>query len=142
MIRSFTGLFVVLAASLAACQPTGDQTPAQFETFALDRVQPVGCAFVGSDMDFSEVGEVLFATRDGDPDFTAYARYGGETLRLMPRTTPAKADIRYDITYDVVDYLNWEIRVLADRRPDGLYDGTMTLLGKDSEVSIIGRCNG
>jgi hypothetical protein len=67
------------------------------------------------------------------------ARFGGETIKLAPREIPTFDGNSFDVTYDVIDYLKWQIRVTSD---DGV--GSMRLI-RDAQptnvtLDITGSC--
>ncbi|GLQ20171.1 hypothetical protein ACFFUB_03485 [Algimonas porphyrae] len=139
-------LIIAAMAGLTACQPPADDTPGMFEPFAATRVADAACMFF-ADGDASQ-DQYMFATREDDVDHIAYVQFKGELLKLIPRDVPDFAGEPLDVTYDVLDYLNWKVRLQAE--PTGTdagsagYDGSLTLMLDSSELStsadIYGEC--
>lgn len=133
-------------ALLTACQPPSDDTPGVFEPFDAARIPATGCAFVADGA--TDQTALMFATREGNPDFMAHVQFKGELLKLVPREVPDFDSGALDITYDVVDYLKWKVRLLAEPTgtgPDSQgYDGSLTLLRDGTELmtsaDIYGEC--
>ena len=135
-------LTLIFGAALAACNPPVDATTGEFEEFSLDRVQPVGCVFTA--LGWGDPGMAVFATREGDLDHMAYVRFKGETLKLVPREVPDFSGENIDVTYDVVDYLKWKVRlnvqVFEPKTRPVTYSGDLKFEGLDAEVAIVGSC--
>ena len=139
-------LLICAAFGLTACQPPADDTPGVFEPFNAARVADAGCAFFADGTDSQD--QYMFATRQGDPDHIALAQFKGELLKLVPPAVPSFDGGALDITYDVLDYLNWKVRLQAE--PTGQdaqsvgYDGSLTLSRDDSTITtradIYGEC--
>jgi len=130
------------AMALCACQPPVDETQGAFETFPVARVQPTECVFTAVDAADAEMA--LFVTRKDDLDHMGYARFKGETLKLVPREVPDLSGETIDVTYEVIDYLKWKVRVQAETtnwetRPT-TYTGQISLLDTDISVPITGVC--
>lgn len=133
-------ILVITAAALCACQPPVDETQGAFETFPVARVQPTECVFKA--VDAADTMMALFVTRKDDLDHMGYARFKGETLKLVPREVPDLSGETIDVTYEVVDYLKWKVRVEATQQTDASYAGSISLLGSDVSAQITGRCDG
>jgi len=133
-------LTLTAAIALCACQPPVDETLGAFEAFPVARVQPTECVFTAVDAADSEIA--LFVTRKDDLDHMGYARFKGETLKLVPREVPDLSGETIDVTYEVVDYLKWKVRVEATRQTDASYTGSISLLGSDVSAQVTGRCDG
>ncbi|WP_298917699.1 hypothetical protein [uncultured Algimonas sp.] len=135
----------LLAAALTACQPPIDATVGELEPFDVTRVGQTHCVFDGEN---ANGDGALFATRMADENDMAHVQFKGEFLKLVPRTRPDFDGGPLDITYDVVDYLKWRVRLEATPLSSGVehtrYEGTLTLLREGSDslatAAIIGDC--
>lgn len=120
-------LLLITAGLLVACNPSPDSGQGGFETIALDIIDSPNCVF-------TPVGEdegVAFATYADNLDNMAVARYKGETIKLVPKEVPTFDGNTFDVTYEVIDYLKWQVRARSD-------DGTGELqLIRDGEVTNI-----
>ncbi|MEL7232337.1 MAG: hypothetical protein AAGJ85_07495 [Pseudomonadota bacterium] len=128
-------MFVIAALALAACNPTVDSSQGAFETIDEAVLQDVACVFRPAD----GTEGVFFATYADNPDFLAVARYKNETIKLVPREVPVFDGDTFDITYEVIDYLKWQVRAEAVDGEGGLtliQDGTAT----DITADMIGSC--
>ena len=129
-------LFFLSAGLLVACNPPVNNAPGQFETIAFGTISNPDCVF-------TPVGEsdgVAFATYQDNPDYMAVARYKGETIKLVPREVPNFEGATFDVTYDVVDYLKWQIRVASE---DGVGEMRLFQDGQPTEIAqqITGSCS-
>ncbi|MEM7729175.1 MAG: hypothetical protein AAF311_07855 [Pseudomonadota bacterium] len=146
MKRLLLAPFVLVPmALLTACQPPVDTAPGTFEPFDVARVGQTHCVFDAVDAD----GEgALFATRMSDENDMAHVQYKGEFLKLVPRVPPTFDAEPLDVTYDVVDYIKWRVRVQVDPVESGPehtdYEGTLTLLREGSDslatADVRGSC--
>ena len=127
-------LLISAAGFLAACNPPSNDEPGQFETIALSVIENPACVFTPIDSE-----GVAFATYQDNPDFMAVARFGGETIKLVPREIPSFDGDTFDVTYDVIDYLKWQIRVTSD---NGVGDMRLLQDGQPTEIAldITGSC--
>lgn len=135
-------LYLVGAIALVGCNPPVNNDPGQFETIPLATIENPACVFnpvIDETVEATSSIEVAFATYQDNPDYMAVARYKGETLKLVPREVPSFDQNTFDVTYDVVDYLKWQIRVTS---ADGA--GEMRLLQdgqpSDTALAIRGGC--
>lgn len=133
-------LYVIAAGLLAACNPPVSDAPGAFEGLMVERVQPAHCIFTAPDS--TDTDQALFITRKDDPADMAYVRFKGETLKLVPETVPDFSGEALDVTYDVLDYLDWKVRVTAVRGDDGVYSGTLSLRNLGASAPFTGRCDG
>ena len=124
--------------ALAACNPPVDDTPGEFETFSASLIADAGCRFapVGGDGD-----ALLFATYADNPDHLAVAKFKGETLKLVPREPQPMDTDSFDILYEVVDYLKWQVRASS---VDGVGELRLVRDGEatDRRVAMQGSCEG
>ena len=126
-------LFFLSAGLLVACNPPVDRTQGQFETIAPGTISNPDCVFTPAD----DSEGVAFATYQDNPDHMAVARYKGETIKLVPREVPTFEADTFDVTYDVVNYLKWQIRVTS---VNGV--GEMRLLQDSQETDIAQQITG
>ncbi len=131
-------MIVIFAVALCACQPPVDETSGTFETFSVARVQPTECVFTPIGAPDSD--EPLFVTRKGDLNHMGYVRYKDETLKLLPRVVPNSSSATIDMSYDVIDYLKWTVRLEAARQDDGSYTGSLSLAGTEVSANVTGSC--
>ena len=131
-------LMALALLSLAACTPPVDDTPGVFETFDAALIADAGCRFSPVD---GGADALLFATYAGNPDHLAVAKFKGETLKLVPKEPqPMDADT-FDITYEVIDYLRWQVRASA---MDGVGELQLVRDGEptDRRAAMTGSCEG
>jgi hypothetical protein len=113
----------VLTALSACSRPSPAELTGDFETLSLRTIEAPKCVFRAADrMDDDEA--VIFATYDGNLDHIAVTRYKGETI---------------NVTYEVIDYLNWQVRATS---VDGIGQLELIQRGEPTEVAslMIGSC--
>jgi hypothetical protein len=126
---------LISALILVACNPTVDDSLGVFEAIDPALLPDVACVFEPAD---GSEG-VLFATYKDNPDYLAVARYKSETIKLVPREEPVFEGDTFDVTYEVIDYLKWQVRAEAVNGEGGLTlirDGVPT----DITADMIGSC--
>jgi hypothetical protein len=128
----------VLTALSACSRPSPAELTGEFETLSLRTIEAPKCVFRAADrMDDDEA--VIFATYDGNLDHIAVTRYKGETIKLVPKEVPDLSSDTFDVTYEVIDYLNWQVRATS---VDGIGQLELIQRGEPTEVAslMIGSC--
>lgn len=116
---------------LSACSRPAIDLTGTFETISLGTIEEPGCVFRQADATDDDEA-VLFVTYDGNLDHIAVVRYKGETIKLVPKEVPDLTDDTFDVMYEVIDYLNWQVRAEVT---DGI--GQIQLLQKGEPTSIL-----
>ncbi|MGB6230011.1 MAG: hypothetical protein WBF53_07780 [Litorimonas sp.] len=131
------GIILLGALALMACNPPTRDGAGGFETISASVIDTPRCVFTPAD---GSEG-IAFATYRDNPDFMAVVRYKGETLKLVPREAPVFDGETFDITYEVIDYLKWQVRAVSE---DGV--GAIRLVRDGVEtgttLDMVGSCDG
>lgn len=141
---TYKALLVIALVALSACsRPTATVMTGTFETLSLGTIETPGCVFRANDTPQNS-DEILFATYFGNLDHIAVARFKGETIKLVPKEVPDLTTDGLDITYEVIDYLKWQVRLQVEMieptsRPP-ILSGTLTLVGTDVVSTVTGLC--
>lgn len=139
MRATFTVAAMAALTALSACsRPSPAELTGEFETLSLGKIEAPKCVFRAADrMDDDEA--VIFATYDGNLDHIAVTRYRGETIKLVPKEVPNLSSDTFDVTYEVIDYLNWQVRATA---VDGIGQLQLIQSGEPTDVTslMIGSC--
>lgn len=132
------------ALAVSSCTYGVDDAPGSFEAFPMAQVDDAACVFAAPEKD-----GILFAIVADDPDHLAYARFKGETLRLVPRVVPDFAGADIDVIYDVLDYPKWQVAASLQSAKGGAekgddYSGSLSLLQNneptETTTTITGSC--
>ena len=151
-------MFMISALLLCACNqvPSGNEEkpPKRFETFPASFVSPAMCYFFEEDYEINaenvESPEYLFATRLYPSDernvAEAVVRFGGETIRLVPKQEIQMNGKAEQAIYTAVDYPDFDVTL--DLKPDvpgvtmhPTYTGMIKMNGMDASAQIKGNCD-
>jgi hypothetical protein len=130
---------VVLSAltALSACsRPAPAEMTGDFETLSLATIENPGCVFHQADA-ADEDDAIVFATYAGNLDHIAVVRFKGETIKLVPKVIPDMTVDTFDVTYEVIDYLNWQVQATAT---DGV--GQLQLIQRDEPTAVVTEMRG
>lgn len=125
--------------ALSACsRPTATELTGTFETLSLATIEEPGCVFRAFETPEDD-DAVVFATYEGNLDHIAVARFKGETIKLVPKDVPDISVDTFDVTYEVIDYLRWQVRASAD---NGIGELRLIQNGEQTDVvsAMIGGC--
>ncbi|MGJ8559863.1 MAG: hypothetical protein ACSHX3_06470 [Litorimonas sp.] len=126
--------------ALSACsRPTSAEMIGTFETLSLATIEKPGCVFRTAESAEGDDNAVVFATYEGNLDYIAVTRFKGETIKLVPKEVPDLSDDTFDVTYEVIDYLRWQVRASAD---NGIGELRLIQNGEETDVvsAMIGSC--
>ncbi|GHA82314.1 hypothetical protein GCM10009069_01810 [Algimonas arctica] len=124
--------------ALSACnRPSGDLT-GTFETLLLATIENPGCVFRSAETPEDDEA-VIFATYAGNLDYIAVTRFKGETIKLVPKEVPDMSTDTFDVTYEVIDYLRWQVRAVVD---NGIGELRLIQNGEPTDIvsPMIGSC--
>lgn len=133
---SHKAIFVLALVALSACSRPAVELTGDFETLSLATIEAPGCVFHQAEAP-NDDDAILFATYLGNLDHIAVVRFKGETIKLVPKETPDLSSDTFDVTYEVIDYLNWQVRAESD---NGV--GQLQLIQKGEPTAIITPMSG
>lgn len=117
---------------LSACsRPAAAEMTGDFETLSLALIENPACVFRQADAPDDD-DAILFATYAGNLDHIAVVRFKSETIKLVPKEIPDMTVDTFDVTYEVIDYLNWQVQATAT---DGV--GQLQLFQKGEPTSVV-----
>lgn len=125
--------------ALSACsRPEPAEMKGTFETLSLATLEEPGCVFRAFETPEDD-DAVVFATYAGNLDHIAVARFKGETIKLVPKEVPDLSVDTFDVTYEVIDYLRWQVRASVD---NGIGELRLIQNGETTDVvsAMIGSC--
>lgn len=128
---TYQALAVLALVALSACSRPVTELAGDFETLSLATMEAPGCVFHTADAPDDDEA-ILFATYLGNLDHIAVVRFKGETIKLVPKEVPDLSSDTFDVTYEVIDYLNWQVRVVSE---GGM--GQLQLIQKGQPTAII-----
>lgn len=132
-------LLSALTALSACSRPSAAEMTGNFETLSLALIENPACVFRLADA-ADDDDAILFATYAGNLDDIAVVRFKNETIKLVPKKVPDMTVDTFDVRYEVIDYLNWQVQATAT---DGV--GQLQLFQKGEPTAVVtpmrGSCN-
>jgi hypothetical protein len=134
---------IAILASLVALSACSRPTPAEmtgaFETLSLATIEKPECVFRTAESAEGDDNAVVFATYKGNLDYIGVTRFKGETIKLVPKEVPDLSDDTFDVTYEVIDYLRWQVRAVVN---NGIGELRLIQNGEETDVvsAMIGSC--
>lgn len=122
---------IVALVALSACSRPATELTGDFETLSLATIDAPGCVFHTAE-GLDDDNAILFVTYLGNLDHIAVVRFKGETIKLVPKEVPDMTTDTFDVTYEVIDYLNWQVQAVSE---DGR--GQLQLIQKGEPTAII-----
>lgn len=124
-------VLIALTALSACSRPVAAEMSGDFETLSLSTIESPACVFHLADTPDND-DAILFATYAGNLDHIAVVRFKGETIKLVPKAIPDLSVDTFDVTYEVIDYLNWQVQATAT---DGV--GQLQLIQKGVATAVV-----